>query len=150
MRIQLWAACWLLLPWLVHGQQQQQAAVVISSISPSQGSLAGGTRLQITGSGFSADRFSGVGNIVQVGKYPCQVLNHKTTDTLVSTYQPASTCHTSICISSFANMTIRSHTDHVRNSRSNSARTLQHHGCCGRRGHCYSVLLLLQHRLHPR
>lgn len=39
-------------------------------------------RLVITGSGFSKDKFAG-GNAVYVGSYPCTVLNHKTTDTLV-------------------------------------------------------------------
>lgn len=61
----------------------------ISGLSPAIGSLAGGTRLVISGSGFSRDPYTG-GNIVYVGAYPCRVLNHKTTDTLVTV--PAAQC----------------------------------------------------------
>lgn len=40
-------------------------------------------RVAIVGSGFSRDRFTG-GNTVYFGKGVCTVLNHKTSDTLVS------------------------------------------------------------------
>jgi hypothetical protein len=40
-------------------------------------------RVAISGSGFSRDRFIG-GNTVYFGKSVCTVLNHKTSDTLVS------------------------------------------------------------------
>ncbi|GFH28721.1 uncharacterized protein HaLaN_27260, partial [Haematococcus lacustris] len=46
------------------------AQVNIQSIQPTIGSLGGSTRLQITGTGFSTDRFAG-GNVVYVGPYPC-------------------------------------------------------------------------------
>jgi hypothetical protein len=74
---------------------------VVSSLSPTVGSLAGGTRLVITGQGFSRDRFTG-GNLVYVGSYPCTVLNHKTSDTLVSR-----TCSSSIgCCGWAARLTV--------------------------------------------
>lgn len=59
------------------------AQPMISGLSPAAGSLAGGTRLVISGSGFSRDPYTG-GNIVYVGTYPCRVLTHKTSDSLVS------------------------------------------------------------------
>ena len=40
-------------------------------------------RLVIQGVGFSADRYTG-GNVVTVGPYPCNVINHLTTDSLIT------------------------------------------------------------------
>ncbi|KAL6747058.1 hypothetical protein V8C86DRAFT_3034101 [Haematococcus lacustris] len=63
------------------------AQVNIQSIQPTIGSLGGSTRLQITGTGFSTDRFAG-GNVVYVGPYPCSVIPHLSSNSLV-------TCETS-------------------------------------------------------
>ena len=40
-------------------------------------------RLSIYGSGFSVDRYSGT-NVVLIGSYPCNIINHLTSDTVVS------------------------------------------------------------------
>ncbi|KAG1654571.1 hypothetical protein FOA52_009012 [Chlamydomonas sp. UWO 241] len=55
-------------------------AQTVAAISPStRGSKAGGFRLTLTGSNFSADPYTG-SNTVYVGPYPCSVIDHLTTD----------------------------------------------------------------------
>ena len=62
--------------------QTSLGAVSISSAGPRYLSRAGGTRLFIRGSGFSVDRYQGA-NAVFVGKYPCNVIDHLTSETTV-------------------------------------------------------------------
>jgi hypothetical protein len=66
-----------------------EAVVIINAVNPSRGSLAGGTRMIIRGSGFSAN--TGGGNLVYIGqKYMCDpVLLHCTVNQIVCKTRPA-------------------------------------------------------------
>lgn len=126
------------------------AQTVITSISPTVGSLAGGTRLVITGSGFSKDRFTG-GNLVYVGSYLCSVLNHKTSDTLVSsTLQQQHTWqHLVLWLDSTADHSL-SLADHMCDKCSSWAWQSQCNSC-GRWGVPSNPLLLhLLYGVHPQ
>jgi hypothetical protein len=47
----------------------------VSSVSPTQGGVAGGTLLYIFGTGFSSDQYMG-GNVVFIGDTPCDVISY--------------------------------------------------------------------------
>jgi hypothetical protein len=66
------------------------AMVIITAVNPSKGSMAGGTRMVIRGSGFSTNS-GGIGNIVYIGsKYQCDpVLLHCTVNQIVCKTRPA-------------------------------------------------------------
>ncbi|KAG1667228.1 hypothetical protein FOA52_009793 [Chlamydomonas sp. UWO 241] len=55
-----------------------QAVPIISGLDPRSGSAGGSVMLKISGTGFSADQYSG-GNAVFVGPYPCMVIPHLST-----------------------------------------------------------------------
>ncbi len=66
------------------------AAVIITAVNPSRGSMAGGTRMVIRGSGFSTNT-GGIGNVVYLGsKYQCDpVILHCTVNQIVCKTRPA-------------------------------------------------------------
>ena len=47
---------------------------VIGSIWPRVGSLAGGTKVTVWGSGFSTDAYNSV-NLIYIGNIPCNVIS---------------------------------------------------------------------------
>ncbi|GAX81120.1 hypothetical protein CEUSTIGMA_g8554.t1 [Chlamydomonas eustigma] len=57
--------------------------VQISSFTPGQGSLGGGVIVTILGVGFSTDTYLG-SNVVLIGPYQCNVINHLTSDTVIT------------------------------------------------------------------
>ncbi len=73
-----------------HTRQHPNAMVIITAVNPSRGSMAGGTRMIIRGSGFSTNS-GGIGNIVYIGsKYQCDpVLLHCTVNQIVCKTRPA-------------------------------------------------------------
>ena len=66
-----------------------QAVVIITAVNPSRGSLAGGTRMVIRGSGFSSN--TGGGNLVYIGNiYMCDpVILHCTVNQIICKTRPA-------------------------------------------------------------
>lgn len=70
--------------------QYSQSDVVIFEVNPSQGSLFGGTRLVIRGSGFSANTNS-ASNLVYIGsRYRCDPIPlHSTVNQIICKTQPA-------------------------------------------------------------
>lgn len=55
-----------------HGLASHGPPIHITAVRPSGGSLAGGTRIHIQGTGFSTS--TGGGNIVQIGPYICDTI----------------------------------------------------------------------------
>jgi hypothetical protein len=70
--------------------QHTHTMVIITAVNPSRGSMAGGTRMVIRGSGFSSNT-GGIGNVVYIGnKYRCDpVILHCTVNQIICKTRPA-------------------------------------------------------------
>jgi hypothetical protein len=90
-RMHLGFFIWLLFVFIISVHiKDSYTMVIITAVNPSRGSLAGGTRMVIRGSGFSTNT-GGIGNVVYIGsKYQCDpVLLHCTINQIVCKTRPA-------------------------------------------------------------